>query len=122
MGDSTDLGSMNQPSPYSDHSTAGLPIPTSINSDLEGFERDPVTWEWVCTRCNEDFVSKHQARRHTDTAAKCNGKKVQCLRCGDSIHASGWSRRRHFRSGKCKRNGRKRGALTYTVKTAFQEL
>ena len=121
------------PSPYSDHSTVELPMPIPassanaggvqfINSDLDGFERDPVTRKWVCTRCDEDFVSKHEARRHADTAAKCTGKKVQCLRCGDSIHASGWSRRRHFKSSKCKRNGRKRGALAYTVKTAFKEL
>jgi hypothetical protein len=91
-------------------------------TDLENFEYNPFTRKWVCTKCGEDFVSTHEARRHLKTAAKCTGKKVHCLRCGDNIHASQWSRKRHFVSKKCQKGGRKRGTPTYTVHNAYVEL
>lgn len=88
---------------------------------LAGFEQDPVTRKWVCTKCEENFVSTHEARRHVKTAAKCTGKKVVCLRCEDRIHASQWSRKRHFASKKCQKKGRKRGTPAYTVNNAYVE-
>lgn len=94
----------------------------STKSDLAGFKYHPFTRKWVCPRCKEDFVSTHEARRHVKTAAKCTGKKVECLRCGDRIHASQWSRKRHFTSKKCQKGGRKRGTPTYTVNNAYVEI
>ena len=91
-------------------------------TDLEGFEYNPFTRKWVCPKCKEDFVSTHEARRHVKTAAKCTGKKVECLRCGDRIHASHWSRKRHFASKKCQKGGRKRGTPAYTVHNAYVEV
>ena len=114
-----------------DLSPTGLSIPTSFNLevikpskvvDLDSFEYNPITRKWVCTKCGGDFVSSHEARRHVKTAAKCTGIKVKCLRCGDHIHAAQWSRERHFRSKKCKKQGRKKGTPNYTVGDAFIKL
>lgn len=91
-------------------------------TDLEGFEYNHTIRKWVCTKCEGDFVSTHEARRHVKTAAKCTGKKVMCQRCDDRIHASPYSRKRHFASKKCQKKGRKRGVPTYTVNNAFKEL
>ena len=94
----------------------------SAKTDLPGFEYHPFTRKWVCPKCHEDFVSTHEARRHVKTAAKCTGKKVECLRCGDRVHASQWSRKRHFTSKKCQKGGRKRGAPAYTVNNAYVDV
>ncbi|KAF9788495.1 hypothetical protein BJ322DRAFT_1049200 [Thelephora terrestris] len=130
-GDLSDLGVADAPAPYSHLSPTGSSVTSLFDTseevkptktDLEGFEYNPFTRKWVCTKCEGDFVSTHEARRHVKTAAKCTGKKVKCLRCGDHIHASGWSRKRHFAAKKCQKGGRKRGAPTYTVNNAFEDL
>jgi len=119
------------PAPYSpDLPLAALSVLSLSDSnevkptktDLAGFEYNPFTRKWVCPKCRDDFVSTHEARRHVKTAAKCTGKKVMCLRCGDHIHASNYSRKRHFTSKKCQKGGRKRGTPTYTVNNAFVEV
>jgi len=94
----------------------------STKTDLTEFEYNPFTRKWVCPKCNEDFVSTHEARRHVEMAAKCTGKKVECLRCGERIHASYWSRGRHFVTMKCQKGGQKRGTPTYTVNNAFVDV
>ena len=91
-------------------------------TDLTDFEYQPATRKWVCTKCDSNFVSTHEARRHVKTAAKCTGKKVMCLRCGDPIHASQYSRKRHFTSKKCLKKGRKRGTPTYNVNNAYVDV
>ena len=128
----SDLGAVDAPTPYS---PSPSPMGTSVliplahvddvkptKPDIEGFEYNPVTRKWVCPKCEGDFVSTHEARRHVKTAAKCTGKKVLCLRCGDRIHAAQWSRKRHFLSKKCQKKGRKRGTPTYTVHNAYVEV
>ncbi|KAF9648342.1 hypothetical protein BDM02DRAFT_3269557 [Thelephora ganbajun] len=130
--DLSDLSVADAPTPYNpDLSPIGLSALTPlmntedvkpIKADLDGLEYNHFTRKWVCTKCDGDFVSAHEARRHVKTAAKCTGKKVKCLRCGDPIHASPWSRKRHFGSKKCQKKGRKRGAHTYTVNNAYVEL
>jgi hypothetical protein len=130
IDDFSDLSIADVQSPYPNLSPAELSVLTPFNRedvkpakvDLDGFEYNPVTRKWVCTKCGGDFVSTHEARRHVKTAAKCTGIKVKCLRCGDHIHAAPWSRKRHFGSKKCQKKGRKRGTPTYTVNNAFVEL
>lgn len=130
-GDLSDVGSTDTQIQLLCLSPMGLsdPAPLANNEevkpikvDLEGFNYNPLTRKWVCSRCDGDFVSTHEARRHVKTAAKCTGTKVKCLRCGDHIHAAQWSRKRHFGSKKCQKKGRKsRGVTTYTVNNAFEE-
>lgn len=127
------MGAVDGSTPYnSDLSPGGLSVLVPLaddhdhdikhpKPDLDGFEYDPVTRKWACTKCGGDFVSTHEARRHVKTAAKCTGKKVECLRCGDRIHASPWSRKRHFASRRCQKKGRGRGVPTFTVNTAYKE-
>ena len=132
MDDSSELGAMDSSAPYSPTlSPTALSIHSTLSdtsevkspkTDLVGFEYHPFTRKWVCPKCSADFVSTHEARRHVKTAAKCTGKKVECLRCGDRIHASQWSRKRHFTSKKCQKGGRKRGTPSYTVNNAYVEV
>ena len=126
------MGVVDVPTPYSPSlSPMGLSLLTPLvnindakatKADLEDFEYHPGTRKWVCTKCNGNFVSTHEARRHVKTAAKCTGKKVKCLRCGDHLHASHFSRKRHFGSKKCQKKGRKRGTPSYTVNNAYVDV
>lgn len=121
------MGAVDASTPYNSNSSPGrlsIPDPLADVHDAKqtkpNFEYDPATRKWVCTKCGGDFVTAHEARRHVKTAARCTGKKVECLRCGEHVHASRWSQKRHFATPLCRKKGRRRGAPTFTVDTAYK--